>query len=311
MNHSRSIPLPKTLAVSAVSSLVLFATAILPVSAQQVDPSSRDPYPDTQTDISDETTTTTTETTPNNTATATPSDTTTDMSSSNTSTSSAERSADTATTTTETTDALAATTSTETEMMTSTSSVSHEHYALNDGGLTFETDLRPENEVGRAATSSDADVEGTAGVWFLPDGSEMNYWVFLEPHDELITGAHLHCGDVGENGPVIVPLMDMATTTAIMPMESGTTTAIESEGAFLRGDILASDISSLANCADTIGYTIHDMSDLAAAIQNGDIYVNIHSEDFPDGVSRGQLHHVTNYLSIDEFNRMQTTNDND
>ncbi|HEX9767023.1 MAG TPA: cell wall-binding repeat-containing protein [Nitriliruptorales bacterium] len=107
---------------------------------------------------------------------------------------------------------------------------------------------------------------GGFGVAFpdtdAPDTICVGYFSFIfgETGPVPLTGAHIHEGDNGEDGPVVVPLPT--------PDE---------------GEIVAS------GCTDTdeVG-TDTAVVDAIAADINGH-YVNLHTEDYPDGAARGQL----------------------
>lgn len=170
------------------------------------------------------------------------------------------------------------------------------HYALRDGGLTYETDLSLPNEIDYSTTSTST-VKGTAGVWFEPGGKDMNYWAFIEGKEssDKITAAHLHCGARGQSGPIVALLYSNASGT---PANGELT---------FRGDIENANIATTTamSCLGVIGYGITTTNDLARAIGEGKIYVNVHSIAYPQGVSRGQLREVTHYVSSDEFDRRQ------
>ncbi len=91
-----------------------------------------------------------------------------------------------------------------------------------------------------------------------------------------ITAAHLHCAESGRSGPAIVTLyMSMGTDV---------------NGMLASGMISDSDIlPSAKGCSETIGYEINDIEDLTRAINDGVVYANIHSMNYPDGVARGQI----------------------
>lgn len=91
-----------------------------------------------------------------------------------------------------------------------------------------------------------------------------------------ITAAHLHCAETSQNGPAIATLyMSMGTDVNDM-LASGMITD---------NDILP----SAKGCSETIGYEVNDIEDLTRAINDGVVYANIHSLDYPDGVARGQI----------------------
>lgn len=82
--------------------------------------------------------------------------------------------------------------------------------------------------------------------------------------------AHIHCGAVGEAGPIGVTLF------AVLPEG-----AVSVNGILAQGPILAPDPDNACGWQDT--------DDVVAAIQGGDTYVNVHTlQSFP-GEIRGQL----------------------
>jgi hypothetical protein len=86
---------------------------------------------------------------------------------------------------------------------------------------------------------------------------------------EKVTTAHIHKGKVSENGPLAVTLFKKdspsATTNGIL--SQGTITSAKFEGP-LAGK---------------------QLSDLINMINNGDAYVNVHTQANPKGEIRGQL----------------------
>ncbi len=85
------------------------------------------------------------------------------------------------------------------------------------------------------------------------------------------TGAHIHMAKAGENGDVIVNLLNA-------PETKHKDTAY---GMILRGNISDSSLKGAMQ-----GKTLDDLS---AAMESGDTYVNVHTSEHPDGEIRGQL----------------------
>lgn len=83
------------------------------------------------------------------------------------------------------------------------------------------------------------------------------------------TRAHIHQGKIGENGDVIVDLQKVSK-------HSDT-----EQGMILRGNITDSSLSG--------PMTGKALTDVKAAMGAGDTYVNVHSQDHPDGEIRGQI----------------------
>jgi hypothetical protein len=108
------------------------------------------------------------------------------------------------------------------------------------------------------------DAQGFSSFQLSHDASRMTYrltWSRLSD----VSGAHIHQGASGQNGPVVVDLM------------KGTVTADGVSGSFTAADLSG----PLAG---------HTLLDLAALMRRGDAYVNVHTAAHPDGEIRGQLH---------------------
>ena len=84
-----------------------------------------------------------------------------------------------------------------------------------------------------------------------------------------IFAAHIHCAAVGMNGPVGVTLFSG-------PNFSGSGT-------------LAVGLITGADAGNGCGWSDSDVSDILAAMRNGDAYTNVHSTAHPGGVIRGQI----------------------
>ncbi|MDQ3840219.1 MAG: CHRD domain-containing protein [Thermoproteota archaeon] len=81
-----------------------------------------------------------------------------------------------------------------------------------------------------------------------------------------VTAGHIHSGQQGENGPIVVTLFQNESPTNEVS-ETGSITADKLEGP-LAGK---------------------QLTDLVTAMSNGTTYVNIHTEQNPNGEIRGQL----------------------
>lgn len=100
------------------------------------------------------------------------------------------------------------------------------------------------------------------------DGSSIGYQLNVTEMSG-ITAAHIHSGNVGENGPVIVTLFSSDTPTG------------QTNGVLSEGTISSSDLEGPMEG--------RDISDLVSAMSNGVTYVNVHTEANPDGEIRGQI----------------------
>jgi hypothetical protein len=81
-----------------------------------------------------------------------------------------------------------------------------------------------------------------------------------------VTQGHIHSGAEGENGPIVVTLFNFDAPQSDV-LQNSTFAATNLEGPMEGKEI----------------------PDLLAAIQNGTSYVNVHTEQNPDGEIRGQL----------------------
>jgi CHRD domain len=106
--------------------------------------------------------------------------------------------------------------------------------------------------------------EATGVAEFIPGEDSVAYSVNAT-NIQGVTAGHIHLGERGENGPVVVTLFKYDSPMNEVS-ETGTITADKLEGP-LAGK---------------------QLSDLAAAGANGTLYVNIHTEQNPNGEIRGQ-----------------------
>ena len=113
----------------------------------------------------------------------------------------------------------------------------------------YQTYLRGANEV----AGGDADGRGRADVFIRAGRGQICYDLTLKNIVLPLTGAHIHIGAAGVNGPVVVNF----------PVEGG---------------------ANLSDCVDVAP----DLMQMIAAKPAG-FYVNIHNAEFPGGAIRGQL----------------------
>jgi hypothetical protein len=111
-----------------------------------------------------------------------------------------------------------------------------------------------------------SDAHGTARFRLSQDGTQLRYRIRVRDIDK-VTAAHLHLGPRGQNGPVVVELN--------IEQRPGR------DRARGRGTIQASDLQGPLQG--------EPLRDLIAALENGDVYVNVQTSVFPKGEVRGQL----------------------
>ena len=119
---------------------------------------------------------------------------------------------------------------------------------------------------------------GRFGIKFADDLSWAD--IDLTVFGANITGAHLHCGVAGTNGPIVVNLL--AGGLFGSPMNAAGSI---SKPSITNADILAKTPMQCGGMAP-----INNIASLHSAFVQGRIYVNVHSSAFPGGALRGQVH---------------------
>ena len=125
----------------------------------------------------------------------------------------------------------------------------------------------------------DTHARGVAIFHLSHDGTELAFKLIVA-NIENVVGAHIHLAPAGVNGPIVVPLF------------SGAAGSGRTDGPLAEGVIEATHLTGpLAG---------KPLADLIAAMDGGDTYVNVHTNDgaappnsgpgdFPGGEIRGQV----------------------
>jgi CHRD domain len=125
---------------------------------------------------------------------------------------------------------------------------------------TFTTFLAGHQEVpptdSQATGTAQFDVTGEDSISYTVNATDI----------QAVTAGHIHCGELGENGPVVVTLFNYDS-----PQDD------VSEGGTITEDNLEGPMAG------------SQLSDLIDALNNGQAYVNIHTEQNPDGEIRGHI----------------------
>jgi hypothetical protein len=132
----------------------------------------------------------------------------------------------------------------------------------------------------------DTDAQGQAMFRVADDGQSVDYKLIASNIDNAFM-AHIHMGPADGTGPVVVWLYPSTTPNQPGPAGSGRHDGVLAEGTFTAADL----VGPLKG---------HPLSDLLAAIDSGNAYVNVHTNDgvdgqntgpgdFPGGEIRGQL----------------------
>jgi CHRD domain len=133
---------------------------------------------------------------------------------------------------------------------------------------------------GEEVPARDTPATGVAKFKLREDGTVLLFKVNVENIDNVFA-AHIHCGAVGVNGPVGVTLFMGAPAGGAF------------DGTLAEGTITAADPGNAC------GWT--DLASILTALQSGNTYVNVHTNDgvdppntgpgdFPGGEIRGQVH---------------------
>jgi hypothetical protein len=107
--------------------------------------------------------------------------------------------------------------------------------------------------------------QATGMAEFTVMGDNVQYSVNAS-NIQSVTAGHIHSGKQGENGPIVVTLFKYDSPMNQVA-EKGSITADKLEGPMAG----------------------KQLSDLATAMSNGETYVNIHTEQNPNGEIRGQI----------------------
>lgn len=114
--------------------------------------------------------------------------------------------------------------------------------------------------------------QGQALFQLSADGQTLHYRLNIANLQNL-TMAHIHLAPVGQDGPVVVWLYPSAPPPQLIPERFS--------GVLSAGAITAANL-----VGPLAGQTLDD---LLAALENGNAYVNVHTNAYPAGEIRGQI----------------------
>lgn len=127
-------------------------------------------------------------------------------------------------------------------------------------GQEFMAQLTPDQE----PMEVESNATGDAHIQFSEDGMSLEFTVNAYDLENTLAG-HFHSGAPGENGPVEVALFENDE-----PMDYN--------GEVATGTVTAEDLAGDMN-----------WEEFTKAMVAGNIYVNLHTEQYPDGEIRGQV----------------------
>jgi hypothetical protein len=136
-----------------------------------------------------------------------------------------------------------------------------------DGVAIFQADLTGSGEVPSRSTPAD----GTVGV--NVEGDTVHYSIETNAITG-VTGAHIHSGVSGTNGPIRISLYPRPG------VNFSTTPTAGVNGILIQGSFTAADVTGISFDA------------LVAEMRSGAAYANVHTTTFPGGEIRGQLRSV-------------------
>lgn len=131
------------------------------------------------------------------------------------------------------------------------------------GNRNFRAHLSGRDEV----PANDSRAQGQAIFQFSKDGDSLSYKLIVA-NIENVFAAHIHCAVSGVNGPVGVTLFGGSTVTV--------------------NGILAEETVTAPNPGNACGW--ESLDDVRDAMESGGAYVNVHTDAFPPGEIRGQIH---------------------
>ena len=150
----------------------------------------------------------------------------------------------------------------------------------------------------------ESDGSGSAIVAFSADFS--SFGVFVNFNDLVgseVTRLHFHCAGAGANGPVAIGIIDR-----LSPGNDNSQVVTES-GNSLFGELTNANFPEDNGCTDVIGQPINNVVSLAAAIDAGLVYWNLHTDAFPAGELRGQVRPLDKGLRLGSINDHQVADD--
>lgn len=124
--------------------------------------------------------------------------------------------------------------------------------------------------------SNNDNIRGVLKLKFNSSLSKAAYALYVYnalSEDNRIIGAHLHAGSASQNGQVVVSLFEGPPRNV--------------NGLLIKGVF---DNRSVDDLNATGFPAINSVASLYQAIRDGNLYVNVHSELFPEGIIRGQIY---------------------
>ena len=144
----------------------------------------------------------------------------------------------------------------------------------------------------------DTDATGTVRLVAKTRQDALDYQMSLSNLNGVVTGAHIHRGSAGTNGPVVANLNVGGAFASASAGGSGGSAATSTSSS---GTITSADLKGpLAG---------KHVSDLIRLIEDGKAYANVHTRQHPNGEIRGQLTSSSSSSSSDIANGISASSD--
>jgi hypothetical protein len=132
-------------------------------------------------------------------------------------------------------------------------------------------------------TPADSHGQGQAIFQIANDSLSFDYKLIASNIENIIM-AHIHCGPVGTNGPIIVWLYPSPTATVPLPGGAGRHDGVLAEGTIVSGTALhVRTVPSTPACPGGVS----SFADVLAKIRANNTYVNVHTNDGVDPMNTG------------------------
>jgi hypothetical protein len=132
---------------------------------------------------------------------------------------------------------------------------------------------------GQEVPANTSRAQGQAIFQLSPDGTALEYTLNVA-NIQNVTQAHIHCGVVGANGPIVLWLYPSAPPAALIPGRT--------QGTLGAGTATSADVVSVPDSVACPG-GVADFDGLLTKLRSGGAYVNVHTSQFPPGEVRGQI----------------------
>ncbi|HJT49031.1 MAG TPA: CHRD domain-containing protein [Nitrososphaeraceae archaeon] len=149
--------------------------------------------------------------------------------------------------------------------------------ASSASGKQFSTVLTGDNEV----PPIDTEATGRIRLNANSQQSELVYQLSISNLNGMVTGAHIHRGNISTNGPIV------ANLNIGGPIVGASASASAGSGA---SSMTSTSTGGTITSADLKGpLSGKQISDLIKLIEDGNAYVNVYTDQNPTGEFRGQL----------------------